>query len=132
MPAMSTPLVIATSPHDVASTVDRVRTALRTRGVTLFAAIDHAAGAREAGLQLADEVLLVFGNPATGTGLMQADPRVGLDLPLRLLVWDEQGTTQIAFSDPAQLATSYSLDGHLPVLSQLRALLDQLVAEATQ
>jgi uncharacterized protein (DUF302 family) len=129
---MPTPLVVATSPHDVASTVDRVQTALRTRGVTLFAAVDHAAGAREAGLQLADEVLLVFGNPATGTGLMQADPRVGLDLPLRLLVWDEQGTTQIAFSDPAQLATSYRLDGHLPVLSQLRALLDQLVAEATQ
>jgi uncharacterized protein (DUF302 family) len=63
---------------------------------------------------------------------MQADPRVGLDLPLRLLVWDEQGTTQIAFSDPAELATSYSLDDHLAVLSQLRALLDQLVAEATR
>src|SRR5512132_2657763 len=92
----------ASMPRDVASTVDRVQTALRTRGGTLFAAVDHAAGAREAGLQLADEVLLIFGNPTIGTGLMQADPRVGLDLPLRLLVWDEQGTTQIAFSDPAE------------------------------
>ena len=63
---------------------------------------------------------------------MQADPRAGLDLPLRLLVWDEHGTTRIAFSDPAELASHYSLDGHLPVLSQMRALLDQLVAEAAR
>ena len=130
-PAMPTPLVVATSPHDVASTVDRIRTALRSRRVTLFATVDHAAGAREAGLALADEILLVFGNPAVGTGLMQADPRVGLDLPLRLLVWDERGTTRIAFSDPVELARHYGLDDHLPVLSQMRALLDQVVAEAT-
>jgi uncharacterized protein (DUF302 family) len=129
---MPTPLVVATSPHDVASTVTRVETALRARGVTLFAAVDHAAGAREAGLELADEVLLVFGNPTVGTGLMQADPTVGLELPLRLLIWDEQGTTQIVFSDPAELASRYTVSGRLPVLSQLRTLLDQIVAEATR
>jgi uncharacterized protein (DUF302 family) len=129
---MPTPLIVATSPHDVASTVDRVQTALHARGVTLFAAVDHAAAAREAGLELADEVLLVFGNPTIGTGLMQADPRAGLDLPLRLLVWDEQGTTHVAFSDPVELANGYSLNGCLLVLSQLRALLDQLVAETTR
>jgi uncharacterized protein (DUF302 family) len=128
---MPTPLVVATSPHDVASTVARVETALRARGVTLFAVVDHAAGAREAGLELADEVLLVFGNPTAGTRLMQADPTVGIELPLRMLIWDEQGTTQIAFSDPAKLAGGYRLSGRLPVLSQMRTLLDQLVAEAT-
>lgn len=127
---MATPLVVATSPHDVASTAARVETALRARSVTLFAAVDHAAGAREAGLELADEVLLVFGNPKVGTGLMQADPTVGIELPLRLLIWDEQGTTQIAFSDPAELASRYAVSGRMPVLSQLRTLLDQVVAEA--
>jgi uncharacterized protein (DUF302 family) len=129
---MPTPLIIAASPYDVASTVDRVQTALRARGVTLFASIDHAAGAREAGLELADEVLLVFGNPDVGTGLMQQDPSVGIELPLRLLIWDEQGTTQVAFSDPAELTSSFRLAGRVAVLSQLRTLLDQLVAEATR
>ncbi len=129
---MPTPLVVATSPYDVASTVARVETALRARGVTLFAAVDHAAGARQAGLELADEVLLVFGNPKAGTALMQEDPSVGIELPLRLLVWDEQGTTQVAFSDPAELAVGYRVSGRLPVLAQLRRLLDQLVAEATR
>jgi len=129
---MPTPLVIATSPLDVASTVARVQTALSARSITLFAVIDHAAGAREAGLELGDEVLLVFGNPKVGTGLMQEDPSVGIELPLRLLIWDKQGTTQIAFSDPAALACNFRLSGQLPVLSQLRTLLDQLVAEATR
>ncbi len=129
---MPTPLVVATSPYDVASTVARVEAALRARGVTLFAAVDHAAGAREAGLELADEVLLVFGNPKAGTALMQEDPSVGIELPLRLLVWDEQGTTQVAFSDPAELAVGYRVSGRLHLLAQLRGLLDQLVAEATR
>lgn len=129
---MPTPLVVATSPSDVASTVVRVEAALRARGVTLFAVVDHAAGAREVGLELADEVLLVFGNPAVGTGLMQTDPIVGIELPLRLLIWDEQGTTRIAFADPAELAGRYRLPGRLPVLAQLRTLLDHLVTEATR
>jgi uncharacterized protein (DUF302 family) len=129
---MPTPLVVATSPHDVTSTVAKVEAALRTHGITLFAAVDHAAGAREAGLELADEVLLVFGNPEVGTALMQADPSVGIELPLRMLIWDEQGTTRIGFSDPAELAGPYDLAGSRPVLSRLRGLLDELVADAVR
>jgi uncharacterized protein (DUF302 family) len=128
---MPTPLVVATSPHDVTSTVAKVEAALRARGITLFAAVDHAAGAREAGLELADEVLLVFGNPKAGTALMQADPSAGIELPLRMLVWDERGTTRVGFSDPAELAGSYDLAGSEPVLARLRGLLDELVADAT-
>jgi uncharacterized protein (DUF302 family) len=127
---MPTPLVVTSSPHDVAATVARVKDALRSRGVTLFAAVDHAAGARAAGLELADEILLVFGNPQVGTALMQANPSVGIELPLRLLIWDEQGTTRIGFSDPAELADQYGLGASLPVLSRLRGLLDDLVADA--
>jgi uncharacterized protein (DUF302 family) len=128
---MLAPLVVAASPHDVTSTVAKVEAALRTRGITLFAAVDHAAGAREAGLELADEVLLVFGNPKAGTALMQADPSVGIELPLRMLIWDERGTTRVGFSDPAELAGSYDLAGSQPVLARLRGLLDELVADAT-
>ena len=65
-------LIVARSPHDVTTTVDRIAGALRRRGITEFARIDHAAGAREAGLELDDEVLLVFGSPAVGTALMRA------------------------------------------------------------
>jgi uncharacterized protein (DUF302 family) len=127
---MPTPLVVATSPHDVTSTVAKVEAALRTRGVTLFAVVDHAAGARAAGLELADEVLLVFGNPKVGTALMQANPGVGIELPLRMLIWDSHGTTRVGFSDPAELAGSYDLAGAEPVLTRLRGLLDELVADA--
>ena len=127
---MPTPLVVATSPHDVTSTVAKVEAALRTRGVTLFAVVDHAAGARAAGLELADEVLLVFGNPKVGTALMQANPGVGIELPLRMLIWDSHGITRVGFSDPAELAGSYDLAGSEPVLARLRGLLDELVADA--
>jgi uncharacterized protein (DUF302 family) len=124
-------LVVARSPHDVASTVERVVDALNQRDIAIFARIDHAGGARAAGLELADEVLLVFGSPAVGTALMQADPRAGIDLPLRMLVWSDGGTTAIAFRDPHELAADHALAGAGTVLDRLRGLLDQLVLEVT-
>lgn len=127
---MPHPLVTTTSRHDVATTVRHVTDGLRRRGVTLFAVVDHAAGARDAGLSLPDEVLLVFGNPAVGTGLMQADPRTGIDLPLRMLVWSEDGETRIGFRDPHDLADDFAVGGEAAVLGRLRGLLDQLAAEA--
>ncbi len=125
---MSGALVVAESVHDVATVVERLTGALRERGVQLFAVIDHAAGAREAGLDLADEVVLVFGNPAVGTALMQADARTGLDLPLRMLVWSDAGTTRVAFRDPHALADDFAVGGRAAVLDALRGLLDHLVA----
>ena len=101
---MSDQLQVSEVPGDVASVVDRLTAGLRDRGVEVFATIDHAAGARAAGLDLADEVLLVFGDPAVGTALMQADPRAGVDLPLRVLVWSQDGVTRLAYQDPAVLA----------------------------
>lgn len=127
---MSDELVVRRSAHNVAATVELLTAALARRGVTLFATIDHAAGARQAGLELDDEVLLVFGDPATGTTLMQADPHVGLDLPLRMLVWSQAGTTSIGFRDPRVLGVDFDLAAHLDVLGNLGGLLEQLAAEA--
>lgn len=126
---MSGELVVTRAAQDVAATVTLLEAALQRRGITLFATVDHAAAAREAGLELNDEVLLLFGSPATGTGLMQADPRVGLALPLRMLVWSEDGTTRTAFRDPRGLADDYDLAGHGEVLGKLGGLLAQLAAE---
>ncbi|MGH2858202.1 MAG: DUF302 domain-containing protein [Solirubrobacteraceae bacterium] len=121
---------IRTSPRTVAQTVDHIREQLDAKGVQLFATIDHAAGARSAGLELAEEVLLVFGNPAVGTGLMQDDPISGLDLPLRMLVWDDNGTTRVAYHPPLELAEDYAIDEHRDVLEKLSALLGALSSEA--
>jgi uncharacterized protein (DUF302 family) len=123
-------LVVTRSPHDVAGTVERLVAGLDRRGIEVFARIDHAGGARAAGLELADEVLLVFGNPAVGTALMQADPAAGIDLPLRVLVWSADGATGVGFRDPHELAADFRLAGQEGVLGRLRGLLDQLVAEA--
>jgi uncharacterized protein (DUF302 family) len=122
--------IVETSPYDVPATVERIRAGLESRGVALFAVVDHAAGARDAGLELADEVVLIFGNPAVGTGLMRADPRVGLELPLRILVWSEADGTRVAFRDPRSLVVDYAVASAQDTLARLRHLLDQLVAEA--
>ena len=126
---MSDQLQVSEVPGDVASVVDRLTAGLRDRGVEVFATIDHAAGARAAGLDLPDEVLLVFGNPAVGTALMQADPRSGVDLPLRMLVWSQDGATRLAYQDPAVLADRYEVGSEHATLDRLRGLLEQLVAE---
>ena len=127
---MNDDLTVTEVPGDVASVVARITASLRGRGITLFASIDHAAGARAAGLELADEVLLVFGNPAVGTSLMQADPTAGYDLPLRMLVWSDHGATQVAYQDPGALGVRYALDREVTTLVALRGLLQHLVAEA--
>ncbi len=127
---MADDLTIVRSRSDVPTTVGRLEKALADRGVQLFATIDHAAGARAAGLALADEVVLVFGNPTVGTALMQADPRVGLDLPLRMLVWSAGGETLIAYHDQRRLAEDRAVGAVAAVLVKLNGLLGQLASEA--
>ncbi len=127
---MSDTLKVSEVPGDVSSVVDVLIAALRNRGVEVFATVDHGAGARAAGLELADEVLLVFGDPAVGTALMQADPRSGLDLPLRLLVWSQDGATRVAYHDPDEMAERYAVGSEQATLSKLRGLLEGLVSDA--
>src|SRR5579871_3234066 len=89
------------SHHSVAETLERLSAALKAKGVREFARVDHAAGAAEVGLTLRPTTVVIFGNPAAGTPLMQADQRIGLDLPLKALVWqDEAGQVWLTFSDP--------------------------------
>src|SRR5271168_3726007 len=105
-PAMAADgLTTIASAHKPAETVSRFEAALKDKGMTLFARIDHAAGATEAGLSLRPTTLLIFGNAKAGTPLMQADQTIGIDLPLRALVWqDAAGKTFLSYNEPRWLA----------------------------
>ncbi len=110
--------------------MDRLVAAVTGREITIFARVDHGGGARAAGLELADEELLIFGDPRTGTPLMQGDPTVGYELPLRVLVWDGGGQTRIVYRPPTDLAEDYTVSEHAEILSRMTGLLEQLVAES--
>jgi uncharacterized protein (DUF302 family) len=125
------PLTVTESPHSVRDTADRVVDALKRRGITIFARVDHGGGAREAGLDLPDEELLIFGDPKSGTLLMQADQAIGYELPLRLLMWDAAGQTTIGYRPPSAMAAGYALAPDAPVLARMGELLAALVAEST-
>ncbi len=125
-------LTTAKSPHSVPATVDRVIAALGRRGIALFARIDHAAGARQAGLELADEELVIFGDPRVGSLLMQRDAAVGYELPLRLLIWDANGQTMIGYRRPTALRDDFAVADQLEVLRRMENLLGQIIAETSR
>jgi uncharacterized protein (DUF302 family) len=123
-------MVVTQGRRPVPETVERLEAAIAARGLTLFARIDHAAAARAAGLELPDEVVLVFGDPRAGTPLMREAPAVGIELPQRILVWDEDGRTRIGFRDPTSLAAEYGIEAQRETLERMHVLLDGLAAEA--
>ena len=123
-------LITSSAEGSVSETAGRLVASLERRSITVFAQIDHAEGARRVGLELPDETVVVFGNPQAGTPLMQADPTVGIELPLRILVWDAEGTTMLGYDDPTRLADDYALAAVTGTLEQMRQLLADLVAEA--
>jgi uncharacterized protein (DUF302 family) len=123
-------MIVKESASGHSDTAARLSDGIARRGLTMFARIDHAAAARGAGLELAPEEVLVFGNPQAGTGLMQKDPRVGYELPLRMLVWQEGERVLVGYRDPSELANSYDVGELRPVLDRMAVLLSELAAEA--
>jgi uncharacterized protein (DUF302 family) len=113
-----------------AETLSRLISGIEDRQLTLFGQIDHAAGARETGLELDDEVVVLFGSPRAGTQLMQADREVGIELPLRILVWREHDEVLVGHHDPRELAAGYEVGSLGPTLEAMASLLDELTAEA--
>ncbi len=104
--------------------------AIERRGLTLFARIDHAAAAREVGLELADEEVLLFGSPRGGTPLMQSDRRIGIELPLRMLAWRDGEDVLLGYRNPLDMSGSYDVARHRSTLEQMAKLLEELAAEA--
>jgi uncharacterized protein (DUF302 family) len=118
------------SPRSVSDTVARFTDMLGSKGVKVFSVIDQRAEARSAGLDLRETVLVIFGNPAAGTGVMEAVPLSAIDLPLKVLVWaDGDRGTQVSYTSPATLAARYGLTPELTApLEVLNGLTDALVA----
>lgn len=119
------------SKYAVKETVDRLTKVLKDKGITPAARIDHAAAAKAAGLELKPTEVLLFGNPKLGTPLMQSNRHVAIDLPMRILIWeDDAGKVWIGYTPPAALKTRYKLDGRDEVLKTLSGALDAFTNEA--
>lgn len=115
----------------MSETVTRLLTAAESRGLTIFAVVDHAANARQADLALPPTTLVLLGNPRAGTLLMQCDPAVAVDLPLRMLVWqDAEGRTWVGHQPVSLLRTRYQLESCGEVLERLKGVLEALRREA--
>lgn len=131
LPVSAADLIRKTSPHSVAVTMDKLEAAVNGAGATVFARVDHAAGAAKVDLELAPAQLLIFGNPKLGTPVMQADISAGLDLPLRVLVSeDASGAVHVTYRAPATLAADHAVPADAPVLKVITGALDKLTGAA--
>ena len=127
--ATETDVVTKLSPLSVADTTAKLTGIIAAKGVKLFDVIDQAAEARQAGLTLRDTVLVIFGDPAAGTPVMAASPLSALDLPLKVLIWSDNGQTKISYYAPAALAARHHIAPELAGnLGAVNALTDALVA----
>jgi len=131
-PAADNGIVNLASHHSVDETVERLKTILHSKGVTLFAIIDHSGEAEKVGMQMPPTKLLIFGNPKSGTPLMLAARSSAIDLPLKILVWedvreDAARKVWISYNSPAYLAKRHGLP---PELNPNIALIEGLAAQA--
>ena len=113
--------------------MERLEAEIRAQGMKVFARIDHAAGAAEAGLKLPPTDLIIFGNARGGTPLMQSIQTVGIDLPLKALVWeDASGTTWLSYNEPSWIAQRHNIPNAEPIVSKLTAALSAMSRKATE
>ena len=122
-------LITGKSALPAEETVARLEREIREKGLTVFAKVDHSGGARAAGLSLRFTQLLLFGNPKGGTPLMQSRQTIGIDLPLRLLVWqDERGDVFVSCDSPAWLAARHGIADRSEAIALLSKTLEALIA----
>ncbi len=119
------------SKHSVAETLDRLTKILKSKGIKVMARVDHAGGAKSAGLELPPTQLLVFGNPKLGTPLMQANRMIGLDLPMKALAWqDKSGKVFLSYTTPAALKKRHGVEKHDKIFGTMTKALAGLTAAA--
>lgn len=124
-------MISVKSSYPAKESADRVERLLKERGMTLFVRIDHAEGARKVGMELRPTVVLIFGNPKGGTPLMVCEQRVGIDLPLKMLVWEDEGKTAwVAYTDPWYLKDRHGIVDCDEVLTKMKGFLEKLASDA--
>jgi uncharacterized protein (DUF302 family) len=128
MTADTMEIVTKLSQHSVADTVEQFTGILRGKGLKVFAVIDQRAEAERVGLEMRATTLVIFGSPASGTPVMVASPLSALDLPLKVLIWEDDGQTKVTYVSPDALAARYQLPAELTAnLAGINALTTVLV-----
>jgi len=123
-------LIDIPSSHSVDETVTKLEGILQAKGITLFALVDHSGEAAKAGMKMRPTKLLIFGNPRAGTPVMLAAPSSAIDLPLKILVWeDDQGKVWITYNSPSYLQERHNLRSEL--LPNI-AVIETLAAKAAE
>ncbi len=128
----ATSLISLKSAHDVKTTADRLESILKEKGMTVFIRINHAQGAQKVGKDLRPTELVVFGNPKSGTPLMQCSQSTGIDLPQKALIWkDENNFVWLTYNNPEYLASRHRIKGCDPVISKITIALETFAKAAT-
>ena len=123
-------IVVKTSPFSVDDTVAHLSELITAKGMKLFALIDHSGEAKAHGLELRNTKVVIFGSPVGGTPVMEAVPLVALDLPLKVLIYDRGGETQVCYVPPEELARRYGLSEELAGhFAGINAITDVLVSQ---
>lgn len=126
-------IITVKSVHDVNTTVDNLEKALESKGMKVFAVIDHSAGAKSVGIDLKPTELVVFGNPKVGSPLMVCEQSVAIDLPQKALIYeDESGEVWLSYNDPMYLKQRHQIEGCDEVLNKISKALANFAKAATQ
>jgi|SRR5580704_2017324 uncharacterized protein (DUF302 family) len=127
---MSEQVTTKISPRSVPETVARLESLVKAKGMKVFAVIDHSGEAKDVGLSLRETKVVIFGSPQAGTPVMLAAPLAALDLPLKVLIWSDEGQTKVSYTAPAALAARYGLSEELAGrLAGIDGLSDALVGD---
>jgi uncharacterized protein (DUF302 family) len=124
-------LVIRDSKLTVAEAVGRLKSLLESKNIKVFAHIDHRAAAKDSGMELGDEQVLVFGDPRVGTNLMQEQPQIGIELPLKILIWNDDGT-KVAYREPLSYLEEFGIVRNRQIIEKMSVLMATLVGSVAE
>ena len=129
---IAAPMIIKkASPYSAGETIDRLEKILNAKGLTVFTRVNHAAGAKNVGIEMAGSELIIFGNPKLGTPLMLENPAMGLDLPLKALAYtDDSGQTYLSYTAPAELQSRHRISENSGVIAKMTGALDAMTSAA--
>ncbi len=126
-------LVTIKSAHSVAETLNRLEVVLKKKGITVFARVNHGAGAKKVSIPLRPTELLIFGNPKLGSPMLTSNQMVGIDLPLKALAWeDEKGQVWLTYNDPAYIAKRHGITDRAKIVAKMTGALKKLTGVATK